>query len=59
MFPEKFTFKNNEVRTNKIEKAFLLLCNENNGRDRIKKRDVSLNEKTSRVVPGAGLEPAR
>ena len=45
MFPEKFTFENKEVRTNKIEKTFLLLCNGSNGIERIKKRDVSLNEK--------------
>ena len=57
MFPEKFTFENGELRTTKIEKTFLLIANKSKGLKRIKKRDVSLFEKTSLSVPREGFEP--
>lgn len=59
IFPEKFTFENNKVRTNKIDDTFKLLCNNSKGFKRIKKRDNSKKLNLSRFVPRAGLEPAR
>ena len=37
MFPQKFIFKNNEVRTNNVDETFLLLCKNSKGLRRIKK----------------------
>ena len=58
MFPQKFIFQNNEVRTNKIDETFLLLCKNSKGLKRIKKRDKLEKSNLSRDVPGAGIEPA-
>ena len=58
MFPQKFIFENNEVRTNKIDETFLLLCKNSKGLKRIKKRDKLEKSNLSRNVPGAGIEPA-
>ena len=51
MFPQKFIFKNNEVRTNKINETFLLLCKNSKGLKRIKKRDKLEKSNLSRNVP--------
>ncbi len=50
MFPQKFIFENNQVRTKEIDKTFLLLCKNSKGLKRIKKRDISDNSKMSRNV---------
>lgn len=57
MFPEKFTFKNNQLQTNLLGDVFLLLCNGSKGLKRIKKRDNSKNLNLSRVVTQQGFEP--
>ena len=59
MFPENFIFENKEVRTNKVDPTFLLFCKNSKGLKRIKKRDKLENSNLSRLVPRAGLEPAR
>ena len=52
MFSQKFIFENNEVRTNEIDKTFLLLSKNSKGLKRIEKKDISDNSKMSRNVQG-------
>ena len=39
MFPQKFIFENNQVRTNEVDPTFRLFCKKSKGLKRIKKRD--------------------
>ena len=57
MFPEKFIFEKSEVRTNHVDKTFLLLCRNSKGLKRIKEKDVSDKSKTSCKVTKQGFEP--
>ena len=58
MFPQKFTFKNNQLQTSEVEETFQLLCNGSKGFKRIKKRDNAKNLNLSRLVTPAGFKPA-
>lgn len=55
MFPEKFTFKNEQLQTSQVDETFQLLCNGSRGFRRIKKRDNSKNLNLSRLVTSEGL----
>ena len=57
MFPEKFTFENNQLQTNLLGDVFLLLCNGSKGLKRIKKRDNSKKLNMSRLVTSLGFKP--
>jgi site-specific DNA recombinase len=57
MFPEKFTFENNQLQTNLLGDVFLLLCNGSKGLQRIKKRDNSKKLNMSRLVTSLGFKP--
>ena len=59
MFPEKFQFKKNEVRTADINPLLLKIASVNKGLKGNKKRDKSKKSDLSRLVLKAGLEPAR
>ena len=59
IFPEKFQFENNKVRTEDINPILLKIASINNGLKGNKKRDKSNNSDLSREVLKAGLEPAR
>jgi site-specific DNA recombinase len=58
MFPEKFQFEKNEVRTADINPLLLKIASINRGLQRNKKRDKSNNNDLSRDVLKAGIEPA-
>ena len=57
MFPEKFTFENNQLQTNVLGDVFSLLCNGSKGLKRIKKRDNSKKLNLSRLVTSLGFKP--
>jgi len=57
MFPEKFQFKNNEVRTADINPLLLKIASVNKGLQGNKKRDKSKKDDLSLEVLKAGLEP--
>ena len=59
IFPEKFQFEKNEVRTADINPILLKISNVNKGLERNKKRDKSKKIDLSQHVQEAGLEPAR
>ncbi|WP_338357252.1 hypothetical protein [Yeosuana marina] len=59
MFPEKFQFEKNEVRTADINPLLLKISSINKGLQRNKKRDKSNNNDLSRHVLKTGLEPVR
>ncbi len=59
IFPEKYQFENNKVRTEDINPILLKIASINNGLKGNKKRDKSNNSDLSREVLKAGLEPAR
>lgn len=58
MFPEKFTFENNQLQTNSVGEVFSLLCASSKGLKKIKKRDNSKKMNLSRLVTPAGFKPA-
>ncbi len=59
MFPKKFQFEKNRVRTADINPILLKISSINKGLQRNKKRDKSNNNDLSHDVLKAGLEPAR
>lgn len=59
IFPKKFQFEKNEVRTADINPALLKIASINKGLQRNKKRDKSKKVDLSQLVLKAGLEPAR
>ena len=59
IFPKKFQFEKNEVRTADINPILLKIASVNKGLQRNKKRDKSKKIDLSRNVLEAGLEPAR
>ena len=59
IFPKKFQFEKNEVRTADINPTLLKIANINKGLQQNKKRDKSKKNDLSQLVLKAGLEPAR
>ena len=59
IFPEKFQFEDNKVRTEDINPILLKIASVNEGLKRNKKRDKSKKTDLSLEVLKAGLEPAR
>lgn len=56
IFPEKFTFENNRVRTNVIGKPYSLICSDSKAFERLKKKDLLEKSNKSCVVTPPRLE---
>ena len=59
IFPKKFEFEKNKVRTADVNPVLLKIMRFNKGSKGYKKRDTSYKKDISRLVLKAGLEPAR
>ncbi len=59
IFPEKFQFEKNQVRTKDINPILIKISSINQSFDGNKKRDKSKKDDLSQLVLKAGLEPAR
>ena len=59
IFPKKFQFEKNEVRTADVNPILLKIASVNKGSQGNKKRDKSKKNDLSHLVLKAGLEPAR
>ena len=59
IFPEKFQFQNNSVRTEDVNPILLKIANINEGLKRNKKKDKSEKSDLSHEVLKTGLEPVR
>ena len=59
MFPEKFQFEKNSVRTKDVHPILLKIASVNKGLNKKQKKDKSKLFDLSHMVLKAGLEPAR